>query len=216
MVVIPNGVDLDVFRPDSDARLALRHELHLTEDAILIGIVARFHPQKDHATFVQAAGKLHRMCPQVQFVLCGDGMVWENRTLVDWLEAAGVSHCCHLLGERDDIPYLNAALDIATLSSAFGETFGIVIAEAMACEVPCVVTDLAVAAQIVGDTGRVVPIKNPQAMAVAWQELIALGRDALQQLGQRARQRILEHYSLPATIAGYESLYKDLAGYIGP
>jgi glycosyltransferase involved in cell wall biosynthesis len=145
--------------------------------------------------------------------LCGDGITWDNQELTGWIDAAHVRDCFHLLGQRDDIPRLTAALDISTLSSAFGETFGIVIAEAMACGVPCVATDLAIAGQIVGNTGRVVPIKQPHAMSAAWQELIELGSEQRYNLGQQARQRVQDYFSLSATITQYETLYKELAGY---
>jgi glycosyltransferase involved in cell wall biosynthesis len=89
----------------------------------------------------------------------------------------GISEQIHLLGERSDIPRLSAALDIASSSSAYGEAFPMVIGEAMSCGVPCVVTDVGDSARIVDNTGYVVPPREPQALANAWQKMIELGSE---------------------------------------
>lgn len=215
MVVIPNGFDLRKSRPDPVARLSVRHELGIPEEARLIGMVGRFHPQKDHHTFVQAAALVHANLPDVHFLLCGYRLTWDNSELSRWIDESGLRQHFHLLGRRDDVPRLHAALDLATLSAAYGEAFPLVVGEAMACGVPCVVTDVGDSAMIVGDTGRVVPIRDPQALAVAWRELLAMEPEARIELGQRARQRIEENFSLPAIVAQYEMLYQS-PGYVRP
>lgn len=211
MVVIPNASDLAVFRPDPAARQSVRQELGIPEKAPLIGLVARFHPQKDHRNFVQAAARLHACVAESHFLLCGDGITWENPELAEWIEAAGIQSQCHLLGRREDIPRLTAAVDIATISSSYGEGFPNVIGEAMACGVPCVVTDVGDSAIIVGETGVVVPPKDPQALAAGWSQLLLdMSREERLQLGFAARQRILERYSLGKIVEQYERLYKSL------
>src|SRR5262249_33897799 len=126
MQVIPNGFDLGVLRPEPLAALALRRELNIPDDAPLIGMAARFHPLKDHKNFIQAAGLLHATSREVHFVLCGNGVTRSNPELIDWVAAAGIFDCCHLLGERQDLPRLLAAMDIAT-SSSRGEAFPLAI-----------------------------------------------------------------------------------------
>lgn len=210
MVVIPNGFDLSQFRPDPAARLAVRRELGLADDALLVGLMARFDPQKDHRNFIAAAAHLHARLPDVQFVLCGQGVGWENAELAGWIEAAGIHRHCHLLGQRADMPRLMAALDISVLSS-FGEGFPTVVGEAMACAVPCVVTDVGDAAVLVGDTGKVVPPRDPAALAAACHGLIAAGPVERSRLGLTARQRVQQHYSLAAMVSRYEALYRELA-----
>jgi len=121
MEVIPNGFDLAAFTPEPAVRRSVRQELGVPEQSLLIGLVARFDPQKDHHTFVQAAARL-KSAPDVRFVLCGDGVTPQNRKLVDWINTASIEQRCRLLGRRDDIPRLTAALDIAT-SSSVGEAF---------------------------------------------------------------------------------------------
>jgi glycosyltransferase involved in cell wall biosynthesis len=212
MVVIPNGYDLDTFRPDNVARQAIRRELDIPESAPVIGLVGRFDPQKDHRTFLKAAGLFHRDKPDVRFILCGEEITPQNQTLMAWVDEMGLHDCCHLLGRRDDIPRLTAAFDVAALSSSFGEAFPNVVSEAMSCGVPCVVTDVGDAALIVGETGVVVPTKDPAALAAGWRRLLDLDIQVREQLGSAARQRVTERYNLPEIVSRYEQLFEELAG----
>ena len=209
MVVIPNGFDLTAFRTDSVARDSVRAELRIPADAPLIGLFGRFDPQKDHHNFVCAAALLHRSRSDAYFLLCGEDITWENGQLREWIEKAGIRKQCVLLGRRDDMARLTAALDIAA-SSSFGEGFPNVIGEAMASGVPCVVTDVGDCALIVGHTGRVVPPHNAEQLAKALAELVECGRDGRMQLGAAARNRIKEAFNLPEIVARYEKLYDEL------
>lgn len=210
MTVIPNGFDLNTFKPDYAAQISVRQDLDIPESVVLIGLVGRFDPQKDHRNFIEAAALLYTRTPDVHFVLCGDGVTWENRELLRRIEMAGIRKHCHLLGRRGDIPRLMAALDIASSSSSYGEGFSNVVGEAMACGVPCVVTDVGDSAYIVGDTGKVLPPKDPDALAKAWQSLIDIGAAGRAELGRAARARIIQHFSLPTVVRQYEALYSAL------
>lgn len=211
MVVIPNGYDLDTCKPDLAARRSVRMELELSETAPIIGLVARFNPQKDHRTFLRAAGLLHRDMPDVHFILCGEQITKQNIDLMKWIKDAGIQDRCHLLGRRNDIPRINATFDIATLSSSFGEGFPNVVAEAMSCGIPCVVTDVGDAALIVGETGMVVPPRDPTMLADAWRTMLNMDRETRLQLGLAARQRVMENYNLSQIVSCYESLFEELA-----
>jgi glycosyltransferase involved in cell wall biosynthesis len=205
--VIPNGFDLARFRPDPAARAEVRAELGLGADTRLVGLVARFDPIKDHHNFVQAAQIFHDAHPAVHFLLCGSGVTGENESLVQWIGSGSLRERMHLLGQRQDVTRLMAALDIATNASR-GEAFPNVVGEAMACGVPCAVTDVGDSALIVGDTGRVVPACDPRGLAAAWDELLALDEAARMQLGQRARQRVLENFNLPDMARRYMEVYE--------
>lgn len=211
MQVVPNGFDLDTFRPDEDARESVRDELGVGVDAPLLGQVARFHPQKDHRTFVGAAGRLHESRPDVHYLLCGRGVDRENRQLLDWIREAGTADRTHLLGQRRDVPRLTAALDVATLASK-DEGFPNVAGEAMACGVPCVVTDVGDSATLVGDTGAVVPPGDPNALAKAWLSILELGEAERHSLGFRARERIRDRYSISTIVGRYQRLYEEVVG----
>ncbi|HNR50781.1 MAG TPA: glycosyltransferase, partial [Deltaproteobacteria bacterium] len=115
----------------------------------------------------------------------------------------------HLMGHRDDIPRVLNALDIAS-SSSISEGLPNAIGEAMATGVPCVVTDAGDSALLVGDTGIVVPKRDPEALCAAWQRLLDAGPDSRRAMGERARKRIMDHYSLQAMINRYEDLYRNL------
>ncbi len=116
MRIIPNGVDVETFRPDASARSDVRGELGVPGDGFLIGLIGRFHPQKDHRTFVRAAGRLASLDGRTHFVLCGENVTRDNPDLASWIEATGHEDRFHPLGVRSDVPRITAALDVSTSS----------------------------------------------------------------------------------------------------
>ena len=182
MTVIHNAVDTQRFHPEASHRVSVRAELGLPADAKLVGMFARYHPQKDHETMVRAAVRFLEQAPEVHFVLAGDGLDSEGGALLRLLSGAGVIANFHLLGGRDDMPRLNAAMDIVTLTSAFGEALPMTLAEAMSCGVPCVATDVGDTSWLIGESGVVVPPRQPAAVADAWQTLLRLPQEAYNQL----------------------------------
>jgi len=209
MVVIPNGFDLDEFKPDAAARAAIRREIAVPADAPLIGLIARFDSQKDHRNFLAAAGQAREAIPNAHFLLCGGGVDPANRTLAGWIDDFDLGASCRLLGPRDDMPAVTAALDLAVSSSAFGEGFPNVLGEAMSAGVPCVATDVGDSRMIVGNTGRVVAPRAPDALADAIIELLRLPAEARADLSAAARERIAEHFEIGAVAARYLALYRD-------
>lgn len=210
--VIPNGFDCRRFRPQSGARRELRKSLDLPARTLLIGMVARFHPMKDHRTLLQAAGLYRAAGGKGHFVLIGEGIHSGEPRLRDWARAAGAGESVHILPPRSEgMSRVTAGLDVATLSSAWGESFPNVIGEAMASGVPCVATDVGDVAEILGSTGVVVPPRDPEALAEAW---FSMTRDEAyrERMGRQARRRIKEHYSLTDVIEQYERLYKERVG----
>jgi glycosyltransferase involved in cell wall biosynthesis len=208
--VIPNGFDMTHFAPSTEARAAVRAELGVSEGHLLIGLVGRFHPMKDHINFLLAAALLSEQFHSAHFLLVGREVDADNQVLRRLVARRGLEGRAHLLGERDDISRLIAASDISSLSSSYGESFPLVVGEAMACGVPCVVTDVGDAAKLVGRTGLVVPSRNPEALAKAWRQLIEVGADGRAQLGAAARERIRENFLLASVIAQYETLFRSV------
>jgi len=208
--VIPNGFDLEQVKPDPAARESLRQELGIPADAVVIGFAARFHPHKDHRNFIRAAERLHKLMPDVYFLLFGMGITWENTQLAEWIDAAGIRERCHLLGLRQDISSLFSGMDIATTASR-SEAFPIVVGEAMACGTPCVVTDVGDSALIVENTGSVVPPEDPHALAEAWRSLIDAGPAVRRRLGIAARERVERHFGLRAIVERYQKIYAQVA-----
>lgn len=212
--ILYNGFDTDRFHPDDVAGDYLRQSLGLEKDALLVGLMGRFHPMKDHETFFKAASRLRQDCPAVRFVLAGKGIEKTNRALFTLVEAAGVAdHTC-LLGEREDMPHIHAAMDIAT-SSSWAEGFPNVIGEAMSCGIPCVVTDVGDSAHLVGNTGMVVPARNPEALFQAWKTMIGLSRKSRLELGKAARKRIQSNFDIGVVAKRYETLYQNILAIPG-
>ena len=212
MEVIYNGIDSELFQPNPEARLALRSRLGIPSDALLIGMAGRLHRHKDHKNFFAAARLLHREFPDVHFVLCAEGLVPENPKLSAEV-ADGLQGCCHLLGLQRDMPAFYSGLDIAA-NSSLSEAFPLAVGEAMACGIPCVVTDVGDSPTIVGHTGRIVPAQQPSLMASAWGELIRTGAETRQILGQAARERVVTHFSLTQFAQRYQSLYRNIGNRI--
>lgn len=224
--MIPNGFDLNKFRPDKRARKKILSELGLGKqeklwrgekinpglapsDTVLIGLIARYAPIKDHPLFIDAGLLLLKSRKNVHFVLAGRDVTWENRSLADRIRNRWKGHF-HLLGERGDVEEITAALDIASLVS-YGEGFPNIVCEAMACGVPCVVTNVGDSASIVGNAGRILPSRDPAALASAWNELIDIGEDGRRRLGLAARQRVKERFNLSGIVRDYENLYSSIA-----
>jgi glycosyltransferase involved in cell wall biosynthesis len=211
MLVVPNGFDTTLFQPDTAARIRIREELGISVETPLVGLIGRFDPQKNHFGFVKAAAHLHRLLPNVHFLLAGKGVDQKNDSLVCAIEQAGLIGSINLLGLRSDVHSLMAALDVYA-SSSYGEAFPIVVGEAMACGVPCVVTDIGDSAYIVGDTGRVVPPGDMAGLAVALEAVLTLPPMERIALSERARARVVAHFEIGAVVKRYEAFYEELAG----
>jgi len=207
-IVIPNGFDCSVFKPSYTARSTFRNKLSIKNNDILIGLICRYHPMKDHINFIKAAGCLAQKHENVYFVLAGRDVDESNLTIMELIKKSGLKNRFFILGERSDTPEINAGLDIACTSSAYGEAFPNVVGEAMACGVPCVVTDVGDSAWIVGKTGKVVPPRNSELLAKAWEALIDAGSVERERLGEKARQRVLDFFSIEKIINQYEVLYE--------
>ncbi len=194
LLVIPNGIDTDLFRPDGAARETVRAAWGVRADEVLIGLVGRLDPMKDHPTFLRAAARLGQEREDVRFVCVGDGPTAYQEQIQALGRQLGLENRLIWAGSRSDMPAVQNALDVAVSSSQYGEGFPNAIGEAMACGVPCVVTDVGDSAWIIGDTGVVVPPNDPVALAAGWQTCMAHDHRTL---GRRARERVENDFSVP-------------------
>jgi glycosyltransferase involved in cell wall biosynthesis len=205
-VVIPNGFLVWHFRPNTEARAEMRRALGISPEAPVVGMVARDHPMKDHATFLNAAALVLKQCPSAVFVLAGPGIDRSNFRLVFMIKQLGIGESVRLVGEVTDTEFLYPAFDVLGLSS-WAEAFPNVLGEAMACGIPCVATDVGDARQIIGDTGYVVSPSCPAELATKLLVILSVEKTDYAILSKRARQRIREHYSLDRIANCFRNVY---------
>ena len=208
MIVIANGIDTERFHPNRQARTRFRGKWGIQADENLIGLVGRLDPMKGHLTFVNAAALLTRKRPNVRFVCVGDGPEQYQRRLVALAAELGLTDRLQWLPASESIASFYNAFDLATSCSTYGEGFSNVIGEAMACGIPCVVTDVGDGKRIVGETGSVVAPGDPKALALAWDTMLEIGSAERARLGQCARERILQEFSLSRLIEATSHVFE--------
>lgn len=207
--VIPNFFDIDYFKPNVEEAARLRKSIGCDDDAVLVGLVARFDKQKDHLNFLQAARIAAARFPGCRFLLAGRGCDRNNGQLMQWIQGYGLLERVHVLGERRDVPAVQGALDIA-VSSSITEGFPNTIGEAMACAVPCVVTDVGDCKFVVDDAGLVVPARDPEALGNAMSRLIALPTHERRSMGARGRQRVTTEFATAPVVEKFTTLYEQV------
>lgn len=208
--IIPNGYDLTAFRPDLDARVRVRREWGISEKERLLGMVARWHHQKDHANLMQALAELEGTGLAFRCVLVGPMMTAGNHDLCALLAGCRFKDRIILAGPRNDIPAVMNALDVHILSS-LGEAFPNVVAEAMACGTPCVATDVGDAAMIVGRPDWVAPSKNPDRLAECILKCLNdIKQEGRETISARCRERIQDNFSLEKMAQSYQTLWSQL------
>lgn len=209
MVTVHNGIDTNRFYPDPAAGRRIREEWGVGPTERMLGLVARLDPQKDHGTFLRAAALVHQQDPGTRFVCVGrdGGVPGYQENLFQLAADLGLGRALLWQRQREDVQRIYNALDVLVLSSS-SEGFPNVVGEAMACAVPCVVTDVGDAAYLVGDTGLVVPPRDPPALARGILRLLA-GKEARSQ-GQAARTRIEEKFSTAQLARATECLLRQV------
>ena len=206
--IIPNGVDCDQFRPRPDARRYLCDALSVPTERFLVGNVARAHPMKDHGTFVRAIATLRSLGLDAHGILIGDGH--ENGIVRHLAAELGITPMITVSNARADIDRLMPGLDLFMLSSAWGEAFPLVVAEAMASGVPAIATDVGDCAWLLGDRQMVVEPENADGLAKLAASILCLSQSARRQLGERARRRVVERFSLRSYVDSHLALYDEV------
>ncbi|MFO0700472.1 MAG: glycosyltransferase [Nitrospira sp.] len=198
-VVIPNGIDTEWFRPDLGARHHVRSEWGIQDHEQVIGIVGRLDPVKDHPTFLHAASLLALKRKHLRFVCMGEGPATYRESLHQLTRSLKLTEHVIWLNGRSDMPNVYNALDLL-VSSSISEGLSNVIAEALACGIPCVVTNVGDSAWVVGSSGMIVPPKDPEVLADAMSRMVAAPKPDPTTI----RRRILEHLSADALVIATE------------
>lgn len=207
-VVVPNGFDCQVFRPNEEARRKFRAEIGASDKEILVGLAGRLHPVKNHEGFLRAAGIAARKNSALRFLLVGRGTPERREALRKIIAEEGLGEKIRMIKERADMPDLTAALDIAC-SSSVSEGFSNTVGEAMSCAVPCVVTDVGDSAYLIGETGSVVAPNDAEAFAQALIALAGSSPERRRELGIAARRRIEVNFALSRVASEYKRIYEN-------
>lgn len=206
---IYNGVDFSSLEV-SENREAIKEELGIPPGSVVIGAVGNIRPAKGYEHFLDAAKLVVDSVPNARFVIVGEGKGKLLQSLKEKIAALALGEYVMMTGFRSDIPRLLLAMDIFVLSSTT-EGLSIATIEAMAMSKPVVVTDCGGPTEIVtdGQTGFVVPVGEPEAMAERIIQLVNNGNLA-QELGRRAQEEVHRRFSLQRNIVEYERLYKSI------
>jgi glycosyltransferase involved in cell wall biosynthesis len=207
IVVIPNGVDVERFRPAA-ADASLRVALGLPQAVAVIGIVAALRPEKQHELFLHAAVLVHRQSPECRFLIVGDG---PQRAKLEALAGdLGLAGVVHFLGTRDDVPQLLALMDVFVLTSKM-EANPVSILEAMASGKPVVATRVGSVPETVldGRTGYLVAPGSADEVAAKVLELLGDPVRAAA-MGKAGREEVMAHWSIGQMIEGYQEMLEGL------
>lgn len=207
MQAVYNGISLEKFNFSRASRDALRLEFNVPDGSTVLLSVGRLDRPKDYPNLLAAAACLVRRNVDFKWLVAGDGPLADE--LLVLLQSCNLEGYVSFLGARDDIPELMSASDVFVLSSAW-EGFGLVVAEAMACERVVVATDCGGVREVVGQQGFIVPVGSPDKLSEAILAAINLPEDRRLELGLAARARIVDNFSIDAICDKWLSLYGNL------
>ena len=209
VVLVANGIDTERFQADPAGRRRLRAEWRIADTEVLVELIGRLDPMKDHSSFIQAAARVSRRIPNMRFVCVGDEGPISFEELTIEASCAGLRDAMIWSAGRDDMSAVFSACDVVCSSSAYGEGFSNTLAEAMACGRRCIATDVGDASYIIGATGRVVPPSDENALADGIAELwVEVSRDG--ETSGAARERIVKNFSIDTMVSGFEDQFKRL------
>lgn len=203
MLAIPNGIDVNMFSYDSHARDVIRNELGINNKKMILA-VGRLSTQKDYPNLLQAIQLLAQQRDDFKVFIVGDGPLKAELNLL--VKTLNIGDFVEFLGIRRDVPALMSAADLFILPSAW-EGFGLVVAEAMACERVVVATDCGGVKEVVGSNGFLVQPKKSTLLADSLNNALSLSEIERSEIGAAARQRVVSRFSLNANVDSFLKLY---------
>lgn len=210
LIYIPNGYDLSLLKPKNKYIVSIRKKLNLKNKIPLIGFVGRYYPEKDHFNLLNALYLLKNQKIDFFCVLVGKNINYKNEKLINNIKKLGLEKNIKLMGSQKNIISLMSELDLHILSSN-SESFPNVVAEAMACQTPCIVTDVGDAAYIVGKTGWVVPSKNPLLLAkITIKAISEIGTKRWKKRCIDARLRIQKNFHIDRMVNSYNKTWSKI------
>lgn len=207
--IIENGIDLIKFSANPQSHISIRKELGLKKDTFLIGSIGRYHKIKNYPVFIVAAGLFHKIKPKTHFILCGNGLTWDNKNIVKLIKKNHLESVIHLIGERNDVEKVIASLDIA-VNTSIDESFSLTMAEAMACEVPSVSSNIQGLKNLMGSACYYAQVDNAQDFTYKWINIYNMTLNEKKKVGANARKRIKNKYSVEIMTKKYLKIYHNI------
>ena len=208
---IPNGYDLSILKPSKFQKINFQRKNKIKKKIPLIGKVARYDLKKDHLNLIKALSLIRSKNVNFSCVLIGTNINQSNIKLVSKIKELNLSNHVKLLGQNDDITKVMNGLDVYIQSSSYGEGFPNVVAEAMSCGTPCVVTDVGDAKFIVGKNGWIVPPNNSIKLAKAIEKALSeIGTSHWSRRCNKARLRIKDNFNIINMIKSYSNLWNNV------
>ncbi len=206
IVVIPNGIDSETYRPRADTGV-LRRQLGLRPETPIIGSIGRLEPIKGYDVMIEAFDALRRRGNQRDAVLVVGGEGSARPSLEQLIRSRGLQDSVFLLGWRDDVFDLQSAFTLFTLASR-SEGTSISLLEAMSAGLKPVVTDVGGNSAVLGHDLRhcLVPTEQPEELATAWEKALT-DRDRTERDRAAGRLRVINEFGLDAMVRAYERLY---------
>jgi glycosyltransferase involved in cell wall biosynthesis len=209
LAFIPNGVDPSLFYFSELGRENIREELDLDDKTILVGCIGRFDVQKNQLGFLKTITLIQNLGMEYHFVFVGRGNDHQNHEIQQIINTSKIGENITLLGERDDISNILSALDIFAMPSK-GEAFPVSLCEAMACEVPCVATNVGDVQFILGDISQTIDISKFEMFSHAIIELGSMTPKLRKQLGEKLKKRVLDNFSIAIVAQSHVELYEAI------
>lgn len=207
--LIYNGIDTDMFRPNSAEQNFLRNQLGISREVSIVGIVGNITVYKDYPNFIEAAKIVAAQCEHVVFVVIGEDSSSLGERVKALVRSSILKDQFYFMGSRRDLERLLPGMDIVC-SSSETEGFSNAICEAMACAVPCVVTDVGDSKVIVGSSGIVVPPANPEKLAQGILYILRSCSERRAAMGQAARRRIIDEFPINKMVSEHENIYSTV------
>lgn len=206
LTYIPNGFNTEIILTDKlIARNNIIKRFNLHEDAILLVMVARYHPQKDHKNLITAFSMLFLEEPNTHLVLIGNGF---DKEFLNNIDQNNLTSCIHFYGVTNNIYEVLPGFDIGVLSS-YTEAFPNVIGEYMMASLTVIATDVSDVKEIIGENGFIVPIRDPESLYKELIKVVRMSKVERELIGEKAYRRIVENYPIKGIYEKYISYYKE-------
>jgi glycosyltransferase involved in cell wall biosynthesis len=210
LTIITNGVDTNLFKPNEERKLIIRKSLGFNQDIFLIGMIARWHIVKDHKTLLSALNLLKRVNFNWKCILVGDNIIEDNINLKNLIIENDLQDLILCLGPSSNVIDIYNAIDLHILCSS-SESFGNVTAESMSCGIPCIMTDVGEANNLLSDFGWIMPIRNPIVLEKFVKEAYTEFKkpETWKMRKSNCRKKITDNYSLNRMINTYHEVWSN-------